>query len=130
MPVTFQPRRRPERVTARMTAFSPGASPPPVLTRTCILTKAISWPATSCNKYGRETFAKSRIADRHCRPGNNAPGYCVTGVGCGGSGCGGGTGSGAGQQLQAQGGQLWPATQAGQAQAQPPPPPPPPGGGA
>jgi hypothetical protein len=58
------------------------------------------------------------------------PGYCAAGVGWGGSGCGGGTGSGAGQQLQAQGGQLWPATQAGQAQAQPPPEPPPPGGGA
>jgi hypothetical protein len=31
-------------------------------------------------------------------------------------------GSGAGQQLQEQGGQLWPETQAGQAQPQPPPP--------
>src|SRR6185503_9449195 len=37
MPVTFQPRRRADSVTARMTAFRPGASPPPVLTRTCIL---------------------------------------------------------------------------------------------
>src|SRR6476619_295402 len=62
MPVTFQPRRRPERVTARMTAFRPGASPPPVLTRTCMLSNAITWAARSCNNYRRETFAKSRIA--------------------------------------------------------------------
>ncbi len=33
MPVTRQPRRSADNVTARMTAFSPGASPPPVLTR-------------------------------------------------------------------------------------------------
>src|SRR5258706_15228067 len=43
MPVTFQPRRKPDSVTARMTAFSPGASPPPVLTRMCIAACAISW---------------------------------------------------------------------------------------
>src|SRR3569623_2181541 len=36
MPVTFQPRRSADRVTARMTAFRPGASPPPVLTRMCM----------------------------------------------------------------------------------------------
>jgi hypothetical protein len=48
-------------------------------------------------------------------------------AGSGGSGFGWGGGV-VPQQSQAQGGQVWPATQAGQAQAQPVPPPPPPGG--
>src|SRR5450631_3090713 len=42
MPVTFQPRRSADRVTALMTALSPGASPPPVFTRICMFLEAIS----------------------------------------------------------------------------------------
>src|SRR5688572_28323338 len=36
MPVTRMPRRTAEIVTARITAFRPGASPPPVLIKRCI----------------------------------------------------------------------------------------------
>ena len=53
-----------------------------------------------------------------------APGAAPPGCGC--NDTGDPVGGGAGQQLQAQGGQVSPGAQAGQAQAQPPPPEPPP----
>src|SRR3569623_3660366 len=53
MPVTFQPRRNADKMTARMTAFRPGASPPPVLTRMCMEPKAISRPDAVRNWTGR-----------------------------------------------------------------------------
>jgi len=50
-----------------------------------------------------------------------APPSMATGCGCSVTGCDVPWGGGAGQQLQAQGGQVSPAAQAGQAQAHPPP---------
>src|SRR4051812_46829941 len=54
MPVTFHPRRKPDKVTARMTAFRPGASPPPVLTRMCMDPtpyRGLTLPATGRGDY-------------------------------------------------------------------------------
>src|SRR4029079_3905078 len=64
MPVTFQPRRRADSVTARMTAFRPGASPPPVLTRTCILQRHIV-AARQAQERRLETFA---LYGENCEP--------------------------------------------------------------